>query len=123
MEKAPRETFRRRRPSTAEIAWAAGLFEGEGTIVIDARRVRLTVRMTDEDVLTHFRDVVGGHVYGPYQYQQPDGHVRKPFWVWHSDGQDAAAVARLLEPWLGKRRRARIEATGLLGQGVLPFDG
>jgi hypothetical protein len=64
-----------------DIAWAAGLFEGEGSIVISREgRVALQVHMTDEDVMRHLAEVLGGNITGPYQYQQPDGHKRKPFW-------------------------------------------
>jgi hypothetical protein len=42
------------------IAWAAGLFEGEGCI----QRQRLRIEMTDKDVLEMFADIFpGGHWY------------------------------------------------------------
>jgi hypothetical protein len=52
----------------AQIAWAAGLFEGEGTIVDSAGPVQLRVKMTDLDVLERLLDVFGvGEIYGPYE--------------------------------------------------------
>ena len=39
---------------SAHIAWAAGLFEGEGTIVDSTGSVQLRVRMTDLDVWRSF---------------------------------------------------------------------
>jgi hypothetical protein len=44
----------------AQIAWAAGLFEGEGTIVDSAGPVQLRVKMTDLDVLERLLDIWGG---------------------------------------------------------------
>jgi hypothetical protein len=48
-----------------EIAWAAGLFEGEGTIVIAGNngikgcRIQLAVEMVDEDVVRKFARIAG----------------------------------------------------------------
>lgn len=109
----------------AEWAWAAGLFEGEGTILASKkrryRRLEIQLKMTDEDVVRHFRSVVGGKVFGPYNYDQPDGIVRKPHWLWRSDGVDPARILRTMWPWLGQRRRARAEELGVLWQLGLGF--
>lgn len=88
------------------IAWAAGLFEGEGTIVAGGkreRRVGLALVMTDEDVVRRFGGVVGfGHVTGPYDR----GH--KPTWHWHCrSARDVEAVLGQLLPYLGARRTAK----------------
>ena len=110
-------------------AWAAGLFEGEGSITYPGkqlgpgRRVRLQLKMTDEDVVRRFQQVVGGIVYGPYKYLHKDGHIRKAAWMWTSDGVDAAELLRRWWPWLGERRRARIEEVGSLRQSVLGLEG
>jgi hypothetical protein len=62
-----------------DIAWAAGLFEGEGTIVDSTGSVQLRVKMTDLDVLEKLFDVFGvGGIYGPYESGSRDGRVRKP---------------------------------------------
>jgi hypothetical protein len=61
----------------AQIAWAAGLFEGEGTIVDSTGSVQLRVKMTDLDVLERLLDVFGvGDIYGPYESGSRDGHTR-----------------------------------------------
>lgn len=110
----------------AEWAWAAGLFEGEGTILSarrgHRRRLELSLKMTDEDVVRRLRSIIGGVVFGPYQYQQGDGSERKPFWVWRNDGVDAARVLRQMWPWLGERRRARAEELGVLAQLTLDLE-
>ena len=44
----------------AQIAWAAGLFESEGTIVDSTGSVQLRVKMTDLDVL----EKASGRIWG-----------------------------------------------------------
>jgi hypothetical protein len=97
-------------PSIAEIAWAAGFFEGEGCITMSNERPAMRVNGTDPETVKFFGAVVGvGKVYGPYQHK-PDRHgcVRKPFWVWVAYGPSAYRAIGLLAPWLSKRRLARI---------------
>jgi hypothetical protein len=102
-------------PSEAEIAWAAGLFEGEGSITWPRGEwdVRLQVKTTDQDVADRLLTILGGRVNGPYQYNVEGRPARKPFWVWMVNGPMVYDVARLLEPWMCKRRRARMEEVGL----------
>lgn len=93
------------------LAWAAGLFEGEGSI--QTRGVRpgktgkachtsLHLTTTDEDVAQMFAAAVGcGKVYGPYR----QSGNRKPHWRWTL--HDLAAIRRVLEQfanYLGVRR-------------------
>lgn len=98
-----------------EWAWAAGLFEGEGSILVTGRPgygIRLQLKMTDEDVVRRFRDITGGVVRGPYQSHQDDGHKRKPYWMWQSDRTDPRHILRRFEPWLGRRRAAAAQRAG-----------
>lgn len=91
-------------------------------MVPNGGRPRLQLKMTDEDVVRRFAAIVGGTVYGPYLYEQPDGHVRKPAWLWTSDAADPREIMRRFAPWLGVRRAARLAELGLLDQGVLAWD-
>ena len=92
---------------TCRLSWAAGLFEGEGCIRPEnVTGVRLTLGMTDEDVVRSFAAVVGA---GTVRRQEMPG-VRKPMFVWTL--QDRREVRRVLEsfvPLLHSRRRARAE--------------
>jgi hypothetical protein len=91
-----------------EIAWAAGLFEGEGCFYSGETDLRAQMGLSDLDVLNRFDEIVGvGVIYGPYQYQYKDGFKRKRRWVWMATADDARVVFELLRPWLGKRRLAR----------------
>jgi hypothetical protein len=90
-----------------EVAWAAGLFEGEGTIGVRKTpgcQVYISLTSTDEDVVREFARVVdAGKVYGPYQYDEK----RKPFWKWNCDGMNGVRVLEDLLPWFLSRRAAR----------------
>ncbi len=92
--------------SAARLAWAAGLFEGEGSLQIFRKKyVRAQLAMTDKDMVERFADIVQvGTVYGPYQYRTN----HKPFWTWMC--QDALGVVAVIDsfmPWFGERRRAK----------------
>lgn len=96
----------------AKIAWAAGLFEGEGTIIIRTRpedQIDVQLGMTDKDVVDRFCEIVGvGKVHGPYQYG-----TRKPFWKFVAYGAEAMVVIHTLRDYFGVRRGAKAdEAVG-----------
>jgi hypothetical protein len=98
-----------------EIAWAAGLFEGEGCITDVNGRFVLKANNTDVWVIQRFDEIVQlGRVYGPYRNTERDGYRRKPFWAWAAYEEAAFDVMQLLAPWLSPRRvtRAR-ELTGI----------
>jgi hypothetical protein len=92
----------------ADIAWAAGLFEGEGCFT-STRRVNLTpraeLRTTDIDVLQRFARIVRVGTIRSERASGPRHH--KPVWAWSAGGANAIAVAELLLPHLGARRTKR----------------
>jgi hypothetical protein len=91
-----------------EVAWAAGFFEGEGTITQSGARLVVRLNNTDpEPVYRFFQIVQFGEVYGPYTYEQPDGCKRKPYWVWLAEEYEALDVLELLWPWLSGRRHGQ----------------
>jgi len=107
--------------SREDLAWASGLFEGEGTAGAVKQRNRLYARakvnMTDQDRVARFREVLGtGNLYGPYQ--QPNGW--KDQWVIQWEGlEQVQALACMLWPWLGPRRRQQfVNAISLHGQRI-----
>lgn len=94
-----------------ELAWVAGLFEGEGCVSAIVRthgapRLNTSVKMTDLDVLERAQRITGlGKVYGPYQ-RAPH---HKPHWQWNvQNAQHAYALVIMLFPWLGSRRRRQV---------------
>jgi hypothetical protein len=98
-----------------EIAWAAGVFEGEGCMTVSNGRPTMRLNSTDEDTPRRFFEIVGaGKVYGPYARAWP----RKAVWIWVAYGIDAMLTVQLLSPWFGRRRRAR--ARDLFGADFVP---
>lgn len=92
-----------------ELAWAAGVFDGSGTITRIGNRNRLAVKKADEELVRRFGGSVGiGSIYGPYgPYKSQIGSL--PTFLWLVDGNAALEVATLLWPWLGVRCRSRLE--------------
>ncbi len=92
-----------------ELAYAGGLFEGEGYFTLRAgshtMRSAAGVNMTDPEPLERLMAAVSmGTILGPRDM----GTGRKPMYVWavHTRERVQALVA-MLWPWLGPRRRAR----------------
>jgi hypothetical protein len=112
-----------------DLAWAAGLFEGEGCISAGwDRRVGLkggprsypiaTIGMTDRDVIEHFLAVMR---FGRIHSQSPGStrRERKVMWYWKTRGfEEVQATVAMLWPWLGNRRRQR--AREVLKHASLP---
>lgn len=107
-----------------DIAWAAGLFEGEGTAMTgqsgkrhkDGMRNRtphLSLGSTDYDVLYKFWSVLGerGAIYGPYLKEN-----RKPFWKWEASWRAARDIATQLWPYMCSRRAGKF--TEVFGANV-----
>ena len=95
-----------------DIAWAAGLFEGEGTISVPPGRPRsvvLKVDMTDRDVLERFTRIVGvSHVRATHSSNPLRGS--KPQWRWFaSSSTDVLRILRMFLPYLGERRTAKAQ--------------
>jgi hypothetical protein len=97
-----------------EIAWAAGLFEGEGCFTHAHGLVNARLQMTDLDILERFGRIAGvGYIYGPYEYE--GGRAQRGSLAgcgWRT-AMTAQEVVRLLAPWLGDRRLRRAEELGL----------
>jgi hypothetical protein len=98
-----------------EIAWAAGLFEGEGTITESDDRLVVRLVNTDEEVIRRFGEILPlGTLYGPYKRQERDGFRRKPLWVWIAAQENGLDALALMWSWLSERRRRRAgELTGI----------
>lgn len=108
-----------------DIAWAAGLFEGEGCITVARNgrsaqypHARVKIKMTDEDVVRRFLLVVevGRVREEPCEIK----HGYKMQWEWYVTNQEGVKdVLTLLLPYLGERRRARAVEVLALVEGQL----
>lgn len=104
-----------------DIAWASGLFDGEGCICQkkDGYRAVLTLSMTDEDLVRRFHEKVGG--FGTVTHRRPSKYGNKPFWAWRcSKREHVQAILAAFWCFLGERRREkaaemlhRLKTTGL----------
>lgn len=94
------------------VAWAAGLFEGEGSFGLKSSRYPVaSLGMTDEDVVRRFHDVVGvGQVYGPFNHgRQAENPTYKPHWQWQIQSFEGVQfLAGMFWPWLGFRRKEKV---------------
>lgn len=96
--------------SNENLAWAAGLFEGEGcfSLAVKQRSLSTSVVSTDKDVIERFLTVMRfGSLIGPIP--PPKKHPNwKPKWLWKcSNFEEFQQTVILLWPWLQSRRRAK----------------
>jgi hypothetical protein len=91
---------------STELAWAAGFFDGEGTIsqtsAKGTRRRYLILRIghVDPRPLRRLVDAIGvGHVRGPYQHKKGNGRW-SDYYVWQLGGTRAEAAFAAIRPWL-----------------------
>lgn len=105
-----------------ESAWAAGLFDGEGTFSTygDARMrqawrgVSMSIPQASAtavpEILLRFRAVVGvGTISGPRMVPSP--WSRLPQYRWQASGRHVvSAAAKAIWPWLGPVKRAEMRA-------------
>lgn len=93
-----------------ELAWATGLFEGEGSIGADGR---LQLKMVSEESVRRFHAAVGvGSVYGPYG-PYPSSHAKQPYFLWVAyHAEDIRAASDLLRPLLSPSFATRLPVPG-----------
>tara|TARA_R100000353_G_scaffold60748_1_gene48053 strand:+ start:89 stop:445 length:357 start_codon:yes stop_codon:yes gene_type:complete len=95
------------------IDWAAGIFEGEGTLTVDyvrkgVPRYKAQIGLTDYDVLQSFHDIIQcGNLNGPYKFPSSKKH-HKPIWIWKlSKKKDLKGFLETMLPYLGHRRELK----------------
>jgi len=96
-----------------ELAWACGLFEGEGHIHCKVGTKgyferHVVLNTTDLDVLERFQRALGfGQILGPYQPKQAH---HKPMYRWRACGwEEQKRAVELMYHMLGERRRAQAD--------------
>lgn len=100
-------------PTDVEVAWAAGLFEGEGCFGIYARgsrpnsvNVQLRLAMTDRDAVERFAAIVNIPVNGPRTRRTNE----KPLWECVTQHRgECKRIAAMLLPHLCERRAAKAQ--------------
>ena len=100
--------------SSSELAYLAGVFDGEGSFGIWSRGkdkkkgFRASIEMTDEDVIMKF--LVYFKV-GTIMYIKQREEHHKPTYRWKVDLENAVNVIRKMLPYLSKRRQAKFHET------------
>ena len=92
-----------------EIAWAAGLFEGEGCLHLSKEgRFHIVLTTTDEDVIKRLHDIMN---VGSINFRHsPSRKNRKPHWTWGVyNRDDVIQVLNLMMPYFGERRTEAAE--------------
>ena len=89
-----------------EEVWATGIFEGEGSIILQkaSASAYITVSMTDLDVLERLQEIWGGQIY----IRKSQNPRWKTAWRWQVGGKDR--VKNLLNkmlPFLSERRACK----------------
>lgn len=89
-----------------EIAWLAGILEGEGYFASHRGSPYIKVDMTDRDIIARIAALAGMAVRGP---RQPKGKpTYKPVWSCYISGHKAIGVMLTVYTHLGARRRAAV---------------
>jgi LAGLIDADG-like domain len=94
-----------------ELAWAAGLFDGEGTIGLNQRHISMSMAQVNPEVLLRFQAAVGGlgHVYGPYQRQEK---THSQWWVFcPTSFEHTQAIVAMLWTFLSSPKKEQISKT------------
>lgn len=93
--------------SDLELAWAAGLYDGEGCTSIRASKyAKMSIGQVDREVLERFQAAVGtGKIYGPIKPSKNRGQMWYQFCIdRQSDVKDAMSK---IYPYLSSIKRAQ----------------
>ena len=93
-----------------DLDWLAGIWEGEGSFNLGKIKgkyiyPKMTLGMTDKDIVQRIARIVGANVNGPYLPKYPNAK-----WMYHISlsGKKAIHWMLVLFSDLGKRRQAKI---------------
>ena len=105
--------------TNVEIAWLAGLLEGEGCFSTPKRRSGFVkLGMTDKDTVVRASKLMNGKV---SKSKTDHRGGRKPEYICHVHGMRARQVMELILPYMGKRRaKTIIEKLKLPSWGFQP---
>lgn len=105
-----------------DIAWLAGIIEGEATLGFhhsrektrDKRLPEISVKMTDKDIMQRIAKLLGAKLYGPYiqtmkkRFPNQFGHYKSVYHVVFR-GKKAIGLLFTIYTFLGERRRERAQ--------------
>ena len=100
--------------SREDIAWVAGLLEGEGCFRVKRqnRALEVSCAMSDQDTIGRLHRIAGGNLQTPYQREN-----RKKIYPWClSKREDVVDLISTLRPFMSARRAERIDEMLLFNQ-------
>jgi len=94
--------------AASNIAWAAGLIEGEGCFTIHSGHPYFLIDMCDKDVLEKFQKIFPNSTFrGPYiDVKNPQ---YKPRYRVDAFGPKCVEIMEAIYPYMGLRRQLKIE--------------
>lgn len=104
----------------AEIAWAAGLLEGEAWFGHAGNSARISLAMVDRDIVARFAAIF--ELPEPRPVPPPKSRPNRQMqWGAYAYGRDALTIMLTVLPYLGERRTAKIlEIERLMGEKYDP---
>jgi hypothetical protein len=101
--------------SAQDVAWLAGLLEGEGSFGIQSasppRGSKVALNMTDRDIVQRAAELMDGPMYPPRRPAMHGSVVGRKFtYATHIYGPKAIAVMMTVYSFMGARRKAKIRA-------------
>jgi len=100
--------------SIKEIAWLAGLLEGEGCFgtIKHTEYIKkypiVRLAMTDRDIVEKAANLLKVNLLGPYKRQSQNGEIWKSCWAMNICGNRAAGIMMTVLPLMGERRSLKI---------------
>lgn len=92
----------------AQVAWLAGIYEGEGSCAITGgRAIRVSITMTDQDVMESIANLT---TLGSVRTVPQRNENYKQAYTWSIGSSDAVLFLQAIMPWLGHRRTERAQA-------------
>jgi hypothetical protein len=102
--------------TTNDLAYMAGLFDGEGSVYFKKTKqirhkrkgkpvhnvtvIRMEISMTDEEVIKWFHDMAGCGTVGKRKFKSEYAKTWKQQWRWRCCSRDAYFMARALWPYV-----------------------
>lgn len=100
-----------------EIAWAAGFFDGEGSVYATGKYLVLAITQADRRPLERFRAAVSlGTVGGPYRLE------KSPYFTYRAGVYEVQPVIEKLWPLLSEPKREQIAMARAIVRGQQDSD-
>jgi hypothetical protein len=95
----------------AEVAWLAGIMEGEACFdwarTKERAYPRIRLEMKDKDIIDRVLHLIGGRCWIRERPGKKENHATT-YVLAITNKEDVQRVLKLIEPWLGERRKERV---------------